>query len=270
MGAVFDKRKSLKGRSPFRLGTTSYIRPADIVPNVEELSDRVDDIEIVLFEGETQAGLPGKETIRHLSAIAGRKALTYTVHFPLDVRLGTSDEPSRKRSVDELLRIVSLMDTLEPFAYVVHFQSERPGASPSGNVEHWKAALVRSVEDLLHAGIDPEKLCVETLSYPFELVEDIIFQHNLSVCLDVGQLMLSGRCPKALLDRYFSRVRVVHLHGVVDGKDHRDISSVESSFFSLLFSRFKADKTCRRVVTLEVFSEADLEKSLEVMEEFLK
>ena len=35
---------------PFRLGTTSYIIPADILPNVIYLSDQVQDIELILFE----------------------------------------------------------------------------------------------------------------------------------------------------------------------------------------------------------------------------
>ena len=32
------------GRLPFRLGTSSYIIPADILPNVDFLKDKVDDI----------------------------------------------------------------------------------------------------------------------------------------------------------------------------------------------------------------------------------
>lgn len=43
MGILPD---SLKGIFPFRLGTTSFIIPDDILPNVEFLSDKVDDIEI--------------------------------------------------------------------------------------------------------------------------------------------------------------------------------------------------------------------------------
>ena len=34
----------------FRIGATSYIIPADILPNVEYLAPQVDDVELVLFE----------------------------------------------------------------------------------------------------------------------------------------------------------------------------------------------------------------------------
>jgi len=262
--------RSLKGRFPFRLGTTSYIKPADIVPNVMRLADRVDDIEIVLFEGENPRSLPGEETVRHLRTVAGEKALTYTVHLPLKLRLGASDGSSRRGSVEKVLRIVSLMDPLGPLAYITHFEREPATNHLSRDLSRWKAALMRSVSDLLRAGVEPEMLCVETLSYPFELVEEIIFRCNLSVCLDVGHLMLNRRSAEAFLDRYLDRVRVVHLHGVVEGKDHCDIRSVASDFLSVLFSRLEADSRCRRVVTLEVFSETDLERSLTVMEKYLK
>ncbi len=34
----------------FRLGSTSYVYPDDILPNVRKLMSSVDDIELVLFE----------------------------------------------------------------------------------------------------------------------------------------------------------------------------------------------------------------------------
>jgi hypothetical protein len=34
----------------FRIGTTSYIIPAGIVPNVAYLAPQVDDVELVMFE----------------------------------------------------------------------------------------------------------------------------------------------------------------------------------------------------------------------------
>jgi len=36
----------------FRLGSTSYVYPADLVTNARQLAGRVDDIELVLFETE--------------------------------------------------------------------------------------------------------------------------------------------------------------------------------------------------------------------------
>jgi tetraacyldisaccharide-1-P 4'-kinase len=76
----------------FRVGTTSYILPDDILPNVEYLAPRVDDVELVLFETDEHGGnLPDGALRDRLSALAAAHALTYTVHLPLDLRLGTVD-----------------------------------------------------------------------------------------------------------------------------------------------------------------------------------
>ncbi|MCX7010033.1 MAG: hypothetical protein NTY53_22795 [Kiritimatiellaeota bacterium] len=42
-------------QNSFRVGVTSYVYPADILPNVERLAGRVDDVELVLFESEATA-----------------------------------------------------------------------------------------------------------------------------------------------------------------------------------------------------------------------
>ncbi len=63
---ILTMLKSLKNRFPFRLGTTSYIIPADLMTNVRLLSPLVDDIELVLFEADDESNLPD-ETNDHLT-----------------------------------------------------------------------------------------------------------------------------------------------------------------------------------------------------------
>ena len=74
---------------PFRLGTTSYIVPDDILPNARYLAGKVWDIELILFEvDDGPNNLPSPEVIDELSRIAQQHGLTYTVHLPLDLKLG--------------------------------------------------------------------------------------------------------------------------------------------------------------------------------------
>ena len=42
----------IKGAFPFRIGATSYVLAADMLTNVRYLADRVDDIELLVFESE--------------------------------------------------------------------------------------------------------------------------------------------------------------------------------------------------------------------------
>jgi len=48
-------RKKVTGY-PFRLGTTSYIYPNHILPNVRKLKDCVDDVELILILGGSRSG----------------------------------------------------------------------------------------------------------------------------------------------------------------------------------------------------------------------
>ena len=73
---------------PFRIGTTSYIIPDEIIPNVRYLAGLVDDIELVLFEvDDGPNNLPDAAAIKELQSLAARHQLTYTVHLPLDLQL---------------------------------------------------------------------------------------------------------------------------------------------------------------------------------------
>ena len=229
----------------------------------------MDDVELVLFESDEVSNLPTAETACTLKAIAEETGLSFTVHLPLDVQLGHPAEGERRRSVEKCLRVIERTSALSPFAYVIHFHESPCGKILSGDLEHWRAGLERSVGELLDKGVPGRLLCVETLDYSFELVEGIVFGNNLSICLDVGHVLLNTHPLQAYLDLYLSRCRVVHLHGVRNGKDHLDISMISREQLAVLFARLCTDSS-ERVVTLEVFNETDLLVSLGVAEGFVR
>ena len=104
---------------PFRLGTTSYIIPADILSNVQYLAGKVEDVELVLFEvDDGPNNLPHREQILDLKKIAAESNLTYTVHLPLDTQLGCEDEQTRIRSVNKCLRVMERMVPVKPFGWI--------------------------------------------------------------------------------------------------------------------------------------------------------
>jgi hypothetical protein len=86
-------------RLPFRLGTTSYILPDEILPNARYLAGKVRDVELVLFEvDEGQNNLPSPEQVNSLRELASQHDLSYTVHLPLDLRLGSDGDERNSRS----------------------------------------------------------------------------------------------------------------------------------------------------------------------------
>ena len=163
--------KTMKNRFPFRLGTTSYILPADLLTNVRFLAPYVDDIELILFEADDQSNLPDRNAITELHSLARSHDLSYTVHLPLGLTLGATEEEERRTSVAKALRVVELTSPLNPAAYVVHFEGDRRGLIPSEHMTGWTNSLRASVKDLLKTGIPSPLFCVETLDYPFALVD---------------------------------------------------------------------------------------------------
>jgi hypothetical protein len=70
---------------PFRLGTTSYIIPDDILPNALYLAGKVRDIELILFEvDDGPNNLPSPEVIEELTQICIHqvKVEQYELHKP--------------------------------------------------------------------------------------------------------------------------------------------------------------------------------------------
>jgi sugar phosphate isomerase/epimerase len=256
----------LKGRFPFRVGAPSYVFPADILPNVKALADAVDDVELALFESDAISPLPGEDTIRELAACARAKALTYTVHLPLDADIGGRDETERRESVRKVLAVAARTAPLRPFGFVMHCPAPADPESAAVRAE-WLAALSRSAEQLLAEGLDPRSVCIETLDYPLHWIDDVMRAFGFSVCLDVGHALLHGQSVRALVERYFGRTRVLHLHGVADGKDHRALSAVDPEALSLILSALREKDGADRVLTLEVFSEDRLRDSMATLAE---
>jgi len=274
------------GLWPFRLGTTSYIVPDDIIPNVRYLAGKVEDIELVLFESDEFSNLPSPEDMKRLAGLAAEHALTYSVHLPLDVYLGNGDRKERERSVGKCRRIVELTRDLPKSAYVMHFE-----AGPGVDINAMSSDGVRRFVDALHESTalllactdePPASFCAENLNYPFELVFSVIEEAGLSVTLDVGHIEYYGFPLGEYLQRYLPRTKVLHMHGTLDGKDHNSLQHMRPEALGQVIAALAGDEGCRggagalsgggdgvkRVFTLEIFSEADFISSCCALERF--
>jgi hypothetical protein len=153
------------------------------------------------------------------------------------------------------------MAPVAPKAYILHLDGDRRGGVPSDNIPLWQEQHHRSIGEII-TRVSPEKLCIETLDYPFDLVEDIIDRMNLSICLDIGHLLLYRCDVDHYLENYLKRTRVIHMHGIENGRDHRDISFLDSSFLENLYKHLTGEDIYTGVITIEVFNQTDFEGSL--------
>jgi sugar phosphate isomerase/epimerase len=261
---------------PFRLGTSSYIIPDDILPNVRYLANRVRDIELVLFELEDgPSNLPSAEVIAELKALAVQNDLTYTVHLPLDLRLG-ADGSEQHISLVKARRVIESVFPLDPWAYVLHldgkeFQSIRFGdaAQPSLELRRWQEQSARALEIVSGWAGSPEHLVVENLEgYPLDFLEPVLDQFPVSRCVDVGHLWRDGQDPIPYLERTWDRTRVIHWHGM-GTRDHQSLAHMLEEQIDPVLA-WLLEKPYTGVVTLEVFSQEDLDSSMQVIAARLK
>jgi sugar phosphate isomerase/epimerase len=252
---------------PFRLGTTSYIVPAELLPNVRYLAGKVKDIELILFEvDDGPNNLPHREVIDELVQIAGQYGLSYTVHLPLDIKLG-DDGSEQDQSLVKARKVIDCTRGLDPWAYVLHLDGRSVRTSTdTQRIGRWQDQSVRALEIVSAWAGGAEKLAVENLeTYPLDFSQTVLERIPVSRCVDIGHLWLDGHDPIPYLQAALPRTRVIHMHGIAE-RDHRSLAFMASEKVSAVW-----DELIRLdymgVLTLEIFSEEDFISSLKMIEE---
>lgn len=240
----------------YRLGATSYIVPADLVTNARFLADRVQDIELVLFQVDEEGGnLPGEAEVEQLVSLADGHDLSYTVHLPLDLKLGDQGLEA-SRSLRTAQMVIERTRPLEPWAYVLHLD----GRSVE-DYRSWVDQASRALEFAAGWAGDPSRLAVENLEgYPLDFIEPVVERVPVSRCVDIGHLWLDGHDPVPYLQAALPRTRVIHLHGV-GTRDHQSLAYADQAQLAGVLAVLR-DHEYAGVLTLEVFGREDFESSL--------
>lgn len=255
----------VKKRFPFSLGSTSYIIPADIIPNVKELAPLIDDIEIILFQSPDYCNIPSEEQIGVLHDLASVNQMTYTVHLPIDRKAGDPDPLERKLFCAGVKEIVNRCIPLKPAAWILHLEGISKDA---GDIEitDWKRRCHETMENILYLFPSSESIAIENLNYPWYWHKDITKIHNTSLCCDVGHLWNCFQNKwEDHLKEMLPSTRVIHLHGVTDGKDHISLSEGNLHYIKSFFDIIRM-YNYSGIITLEIFNENDFVKSIEVVD----
>jgi sugar phosphate isomerase/epimerase len=247
---------------PFRLGTTSYILPDDILPNARYLAGKVRDVELVLFEvDDGPNNLPSAEVVAELASLAQTADLTYTVHLPLDLRLSAEGDTTHA-SMLKARRVIECTLGLDPWAYVLHLDGrEIKHGAAEAIVSRWQDQTVRALEIVAGWAGGAEKLVVENLeTYPLDFVLPVIERVPVARCVDIGHLWLDGHDPVPYLEEALPRTRVIHLHGLSE-RDHKSLAHMPSEKLSPVVAALSRSGYAG-VLTLEVFGQDDFETSM--------
>jgi sugar phosphate isomerase/epimerase len=260
---------------PFRLGTSSYIIPDDILPNARYLAGRVKDIELVLFElDDGLSNSPTEQVMGELVDLARQNDLTFTVHLPLDLRLGAPGE-AQHSSLVKARRVIEATGPLNPWAYVLHLDGKEFKGIPYGEATHppaelalWQDQSVRALDLAAAWAGDAARLAVENLEgYPLDFLEPVLARIPVSRVVDVGHLWRDDHDPLPYLEQAYARTRVIHWHGI-GSRDHQSLAKMAVDKVDAVLS-WLLRKPYQGVLTLEIFSQADLESSMRVIEERL-
>lgn len=240
-------------------GTTSYVLPADLLPNVRLLAPFVDDIELILFEAE-ESNLPSRTVVREMAAMGADAGCGFTVHLPLDAGIGEDDEAARRRAQENCLRVIDLTLPLEPHAFVVHpelplrhhpalGEAPKPLHSlPPDEHRAWQHDLGESLGRFAPE-TGPYPLAVENLQFSFEWVSPLLEEHDLGVTLDVGHLLSHGGDVGRHIEEFGHRLTVVHLHGLEGSRDHQEIGLFDRPELQSMLDMFAAAPTARPAYT---------------------
>jgi sugar phosphate isomerase/epimerase len=251
--------RNYKGSFPFKLATTSYIYPDHLIPNVVKLAPFFDEIELVLFESQGQDNLSDGEQVLGLRDLRLQQGINFNIHLPIDLYLGDEDEKVRISGLSTIKKIVEATLCLNPSVYTLHLERKT-----QAGLQDWQRRLIRSMEEVLRWSVDPGRISIETLGYPFEWIEEIVRDFGFSICLDIGHILISGQDLELHFEKYLSRTSIIHLHGFEDGVDHLGIDRLTGPVLDLIIDRLR---NFRGTVSIEVFSMDELKRSLVTLEE---
>ncbi len=254
----------------FRLGTTSFIYPDHIIPNVEKLGQEFDEIELLIFESKPLAYLPSSGEIDELARLSAELSVTYNVHLPTDISLCDPLQANQEEALDILEKVVTLASPLCPTTHTLHldFTAQDRNAGVDG-IRRWQERAIRMLDRLGQRIPDPSRISLETLDFPPEILFPVLDATPMALCIDAGHLIRYGYDISGLFDRYSRRVPLIHLHGVdythVSPKDHQGLDRTPMERVAATLGVLKQ---FTGVVSLEVFNLDHLKSSLAWMERY--
>jgi sugar phosphate isomerase/epimerase len=258
--------KNYKESYPFRLSAPSFIYPDKWSVNARLLGPYVDEVELLFFESRSKGCLPSRDEIDELSRISTDFSLGYNIHLPTDVSIAASEKAEQEKAVLTLRQMMDLTGGLNPSSLTLHLPW---GVSrwTEKEVESWQGRARAGLEQLLSAGVQPRLLAIENLDYPFAPVMELVREFDLSICMDVGHLLLRGENITSFYQEQAERIAIIHLHGVRDGKDHLPLtvlSEPDGMNAVSILKRFSG------TLSLEVFSYDYLAASMEWLEKMMR
>ena len=222
---------------------------------------------LVELSGDMALFLPhtfAPPAIAKLLAVKEELELSYTAHIPLwSVELSTPLDPVRGGAVQAVVDFVEWTRPLEPEVYVLHatgplaaefYRMDLPPVAKTFTMRTFQNKARESLEEILaQTGLTSRSLAIETIEFPFEMTLELAEELDLSICLDIGHVLVGFSGPVGLFDALeacLPRLGEVHLHDgpwqgpnlkIAYGQDHQPLGAGDLDTGRLLDRLSEAD-----------------------------
>ncbi|MFH2066316.1 MAG: cobamide remodeling phosphodiesterase CbiR [Pseudomonadota bacterium] len=244
------------------MGTTSFIYPDHYARNVQLLGPFFDEIELLFFESRFEDSLPSRKVVQELKDLSQQHGVSYNIHLPVDVSLGDDSMTKRMHAVDTINRFIDRTQPLSPSTSTLHLVKPESIQNKT-DIRNWQDRLYWSLEKVAGKEFNGKNLSIENLFYPMDLIEPVIREFHLSVCIDTGHLILSDQDMEKTFETWKGAISIVHLHGAAGGKDHLCLDQLTSGQMKQVISKLRE---FTGTVSLEVFSFSKLYNSMAIFE----
>ncbi|MFW9887844.1 MAG: cobamide remodeling phosphodiesterase CbiR [Candidatus Thorarchaeota archaeon] len=207
----------------------SRINLVDIVRDVVA----IEHIEVIEFTIEMEHMVPSSITPEIISRLVDLKdelGISYTVHLPIwSIELASFNPFIRSGGVESICNSIKTAEPLAPEAYVLHASGSLAAEFLRNNHSEAMHLLIcgymtsfsmKSVEEIISkTEIDPRKLAIENIEFPFEFTRDVVDEYDTSICFDTGHALTKQSGDESVLELYTQhRDRIVEVH-LNDGID---------------------------------------------------
>jgi sugar phosphate isomerase/epimerase len=200
----------------------------NIVDHVRK-SIEIEHISVAEITAEIQYIIPNslsEQAIQGLIDLKDELGHIYTVHLPLwSLELATFNEPIRKGGVEAVVDMIKLLEPIDPEAYVLHSTGALATEFSQLNFSKSNVDMISmlmagfsatSIEEILsQSEVDPVKIAVENIEFPFNITRDVIDEYGVSICFDTGHLLSKQSGDESMLEfwkKHRDKIIELHLH----------------------------------------------------------
>jgi sugar phosphate isomerase/epimerase len=220
-------------------------------------------IEVTMDISHVIPGALTSETIQKLAELKDDLRHSYTVHLPLwSIEPATFNKPVRKGSVESTVDAINLAEPLEPEVYVYHSTGALAAEFSRLNYPdkiktvinvYMASYAAKSVEEIISKSeIDPNKMALENVEFPFEVTRTLADEFDTGICFDTGHLLTRFSGDESCLEFYNNhKDRIIEFHlqdgiyeereGCVVHDDHIALGRGEMNIRELLTEVVKDD-----------------------------